>query len=85
MKIDLHIHTKTSSKSEKSTRNINDENKFKQIMRDANIQIAAITNHNEFDIDQYKKFKCKENSFLLLPGIEYDVEVPNDKKTQEDK
>ena len=73
MKIDLHMHTKKVLKSESNKRSINDANKFEKILINASVGVAAITNHNEFNLEQFNDFKS--DKYLLLPGIEYDVNI----------
>lgn len=73
MKVDFHCHTKSVKQGETEKRNI-DSKRFAEIMNDANVKIVAITNHNEFDKEQYKEFiKEAKNSFQIWPGIELDV------------
>ena len=55
MKVDFHCHTKSVKQGETEKRNI-DSKRFAEIMNDANVKIVAITNHNEFDKEQYKEF-----------------------------
>lgn len=71
MKIDLHIHTKKVLKDEPESIEITSEN-FKKQMQDANIRIAAITNHRIFDLEQYNQMKSED--YILLPGVELEVE-----------
>ncbi len=79
MKIDLHIHTKKISSGDGEARNINDPIRFNEIMKESKIGICAITNHNHFDLEQYNKFKCPEESYILLPGVEIDIYIKGDK------
>ena len=72
MKIDLHCHTKKSKKGDSEKRNVSVE-KFIENIENADVKIAAITNHNEFDIEQYNKIINKNIDFQLWPGIEFDV------------
>lgn len=78
-KVDFHIHSIASVKDM-------DKVKFNtidniQILVDKlienGINMAAITDHNAFDIDIYNKFKSFEGEKLnkVLPGIEFDVEI----------
>ena len=53
MKIDLHCHTKAIKKGDGPGRNVTPE-LFKSKIEDADIKIVAITNHNAFDIEQYR-------------------------------
>lgn len=78
-KVDFHIHSIASEKDM-------DKVKFNtidniQILVDKlienGINMAAITDHNAFDIDVYNKFKSFEGEKLnkVLPGIEFDVDI----------
>lgn len=69
-KIDLHIHTKSSSQDKSFTFSIE---KLKQYVAEAKIDCIAITNHNLFDKTQFDLI-VKELDILVLPGIEVDVE-----------
>ncbi|WP_428414945.1 PHP domain-containing protein [Pararhizobium sp.] len=69
-KIDLHIHTKTSSQDRDF---LFSKDNFKRYVRDAELDCVAITNHNLFDRDQFEKISSFLD-ILVLPGIEVDVE-----------
>ena len=56
MKIDLHCHTKKTKKSDGINRNV-DVTTFAKYMKDLDIKIVAITNHNLFDKKQYEEFE----------------------------
>lgn len=77
-KVDFHIHsvasTKDGDKVEFNT--IDNINVLVNKLIDNGISMAAITDHNAFDIDMYNKFKSFEGNKLnkVLPGIEFDVE-----------
>lgn len=77
MRIDLHVHTNNNGGGSEK-RIIVDPVVFKKILNEAKIGIMAITDHNEFDFEKYKSFQ--DNSFLLLPGVEYDVSIDDGKK-----
>lgn len=78
-KIDLHTHT-LDSKSEGKTRNVTKE-KYYDVLTKNGIVLAAITNHNEFDLKQYREFVSYSNDentkgrpkLNVIPGIEIDV------------
>ena len=73
MKIDLHCHTKASKSGDPIERNINPKD-LKKIINSNGVKIIGITNHNEFDYEQYKKFVTEiQNDFLIWQGIELDV------------
>lgn len=54
MKIDLHVHTRKVPNKDNQKRDIS-PNEFCEIMEKAKVTIVAITNHNFFDLEQYKK------------------------------
>ena len=73
MKIDIHVHTKKAKQGDAETREI-DAHKFHEIISATEVKILAITNHNIFDFDQYKKFSdAITDDFQLWPGVELDV------------
>jgi len=73
MKIDIHVHTRKVKSGDAPTRNIETE-KFVEILRDTDVNILAITNHNHFDSNQYEEFRDGVASHCQIwPGIELDV------------
>ena len=73
MKIDLHCHTKKIKKGDPITRNVSADVFFEKI-KNADVKIVAITNHNAFDIEQYQEFKDKVRDICdVWPGIELDA------------
>ena len=73
MKIDLHCHTRRIKDGDSIEREISPE-EFNRKMIENEIKIVAITNHNCFDIEQYKKIKeLSKNNFKVWPGIEWDI------------
>ena len=78
MKIDLHLHTIQTKKGDGTLRNV-DSDKFKDQLKKAGVGLAAITNHNKFDKEQFDSF-VDDHNYILLPGIEVDFKEDNDKK-----
>lgn len=73
IRIDLHCHTKKTKIGDGNRREITPE-KFVQIMKDNEVKLAAITNHNCFDSLQYNEIvDLSKNDLLVLPGVELDV------------
>jgi predicted ATPase len=73
MKIDIHVHTRKVKSGDADTRNIEAE-KFGEIIKNTDVKILAITNHNHFDHKQYAEFeKVAFGSCQIWPGIELDV------------
>ncbi len=73
MKIDIHTHTKKVKQGDSEHRNI-DVDRFSEIIKETDVKILAITNHNHFDFDQYIEFKNKVDGVCQIwPGVEFDV------------
>lgn len=73
MLVDFHCHTKATKRGEDKKRNIEPEN-FKNYILNAQVKMVAITNHNEFDKQEFDKYNNEVNGdFILLPGIELDI------------
>lgn len=72
MKIDLHIHTKKCKQGDGAKRNI-ETAEFVQKMKENDVGISAITNHNHFDIDAYEELIALAPELLVFPGIELDI------------
>lgn len=70
-KLDLHIHTiPTISDSPFSF----SMNKLKEYVKALSIDGIAITNHNQFDIDQYREIQRElSDRCVTLPGVEISV------------
>lgn len=73
MRIDIHTHTKKIKQGDSENRNI-DVNRFTEIIKETDVKILAITNHNHFDIEQYMQFKTSvEGICQIWTGIELDI------------
>lgn len=74
MLIDFHCHTKTTKSGEDERRNISPCD-FRDAILNAQVKMVAITNHNEFNKQEFIEYKnSANNEFIVLPGIELDVE-----------
>lgn len=70
MKVDLHCHTKRILPSDGDGRNVT-VSQFAQQIADAEIGIAAITNHNHFDKEQYVQLRNAVQDYCQVwPGVE---------------
>lgn len=76
-KIDLHIHTQECKQGDGKKRVITPEN-FIRKMRDNNVEVCSITNHNKFDIDEFKEIKSLDEELTIFPGMEIDVMLPGE-------
>lgn len=80
MRIDLHCHTKKVKTGDAYTRNVTKDKFFQKII-EARVEIVAITNHNQFDYEQYKEFKdITAGNCDIWPGIELDILGKADQK-----
>jgi ABC-type hemin transport system ATPase subunit len=71
-KIDLHIHTVPSPG--KDAHFEFDLTKFEEYVSETALDCVAITNHNLFDLDQFREIAARLDKTLVLPGIEIDFE-----------
>jgi predicted ATPase len=73
MKIDIHTHTIKIKQGDSENRNI-DVDKFSEIIKETDVKILAITNHNFFNAEQYIQFKKSvEDICQIWPGVEFDI------------
>lgn len=72
MKIDLHLHTKKCKQGDSPKRNISTSDFIKK-MREHEVGICAITNHNHFDLSHYEEIIKEDPDLVVFPGIELDV------------
>lgn len=73
MKIDIHTHTKKIKQGDSENRNI-DVDRFTDIIKETDVKILAITNHNHFDYGQYVSFKTNVDGICQIwPGVEFDI------------
>lgn len=77
-KIDLHIHTQSCKQGDGKKREISPED-FVKKMRENSVEICAITNHNKFDIGEFKKIRELDDELTIFPGMEIDVTLYNGK------
>lgn len=68
--VDLHIHTVKSISDSQFTFSMESLIKYVDSMK---LDIVGITNHNLFDIEQFKEI-CNELDIKVLPGIEVNFE-----------
>lgn len=77
LRADFHLHTKADNEAFKGW----DEDKlsfkknFVQRLKQEDIRVAVITNHNKFDRDEFRTLKRQANKeeIFLLPGVELSV------------
>ena len=75
VRFDCHLHTR-ADKEFKYSENENEYiTKYIEKLKAEEIEVGIITNHNKFDIDEYKALKKKANkeNIFILPGVELSV------------
>lgn len=73
MRIDIHAHTKKVKSGDSENRNITPQ-KFIDIIKNTDVKIIAITNHNHFDLTQYNEIvKLADTHIQVWPGVELDI------------
>ena len=78
MKIDLHCHTQKIKDGDPEERKISIA-EFHNKMLQNDVKIVSITNHNCFDIEEYKNIKkISKSNYMIWPGIELDINENGD-------
>ena len=75
VRFDCHLHTR-ADKEFKYSENENEYiTKYIEKLKAEEIEVGIITNHNKFDIDEFKALKRKANkeNIFILPGVELSV------------
>ncbi|MBB3171011.1 hypothetical protein [Parvibacter caecicola] len=70
MRIDLHCHTNKTKSGDPVSRNVDKELLCKKAEL-AGVDLIAITNHNDFDFEQYQDFS-NQDICIVWPGVELD-------------
>lgn len=68
-KIDLHIHTVSTISDADFTFSLET---FKRYVEEASLDAVAVTNHDVFDVDQFREIQDALNT-VVFPGIEINV------------
>lgn len=71
-KIDFHIHTIATQGKEASF--IFSLGKFQEYVSNLSLDAVAVTNHNLFNLDQFKEISDSLKNVIVYPGIEIDIE-----------
>ncbi|MDR9364002.1 MAG: hypothetical protein RI575_01590 [Balneolaceae bacterium] len=78
LRADFHLHTKADKEAFKNW-DETEKRSFKQEyvarLKEENISVGVITNHNKFDEGEYKSLakEARKNEIFLLPGVEFSV------------
>lgn len=83
LKVDFHIHSKFSSHKDgnkvKDNTIENSDVLVKKLIEN-NIDMAAITDHDYFSFELYKKLSENKNGIKFIPGIEFSIKIDDAKE-----
>lgn len=75
VRADFHLHTKQDKEFKYTGEDNSFVNDYVSALKNQRIQVGVITNHNKFDLNEYKALrkKARKEGILLLPGVELSV------------
>ena len=75
VRADFHLHTCKDKEFIYSGEQNSFINDYVSALKEANINIGVITNHNKFDREEYKAIRkaAKKQDIFILPGVELTV------------
>lgn len=75
IRCDFHLHTRKDKEFQYSGEDNSFINDYISALNKKDINIGIITNHNKFDLDEYKALKraARKKDIYILPGVELSV------------
>ena len=75
VKIDCHLHTKSDKEFKYSDEENEFIKKYVNKLKEKNIKVGMITNHNKFNFSEFKALRSKaaKEEIFLIPGVELSV------------
>ena len=75
LRADFHLHTKADKEFKYNGEENSYINNYIDELFAQGIRVAVLTNHNKFDMEEYKALKRKaaKKDILILPGVELSV------------
>lgn len=75
LRADFHMHTKADKEFKYDGDDAYFVSNYIDALKNNNIRVAVVTNHNKFDFDEFKQLAshARKNDILLLPGVELSV------------
>jgi chromosome segregation protein len=73
---DLHLHTRADHQFQNLPEGVHFDEAYAARLKEEHISLGLITNHNKFDLDEFKRLRkvSRKNETLLLPGVELGVQ-----------
>jgi len=71
LRADFHLHTKADSEFNYKDNTTEFVSKYIEQLKSQKIQIGVITNHNKFELSEFKALRkeAKKEEIFLLPGF----------------
>lgn len=75
VRADFHLHTRADKEFKYLGEDNSYINEYVAALQQANIRLGVITNHNKFDVDEFKALRkaARRQGIGLLPGVELSV------------
>lgn len=75
IRADFHLHTKADREFSFSGEENDFVKDYVEALKSADIRVGVITNHNKFDLDEYKAIRkrARKEGVCVLPGLELSV------------
>ena len=75
VRADVHLHTRRDKEFEDAGSEKDFAERYVSALKQADIHVGVITNHNKFDRDEFKALRkaAKREDIYLLPGVELSV------------
>lgn len=75
LRADFHLHTKADKEFSYNGEENDFINSYVSKLAEQNIRVGVITNHNKFDVGEYKAMakKARKEGIYILPGVELSV------------
>ena len=75
VRADFHLHTRKDKEFSFAGEDNSFVKEYVSALKNANISVGVITNHNKFDKDEYKAIRkaAKKEDIFILPGVELTI------------
>jgi chromosome segregation protein len=76
VRVDFHLHTQADKEFAKPSPELNFKKAYVTRLKEEEIRVGAICNHNKFDLSEFKTLRneAAKEGILLLPGVELSLQ-----------
>jgi len=76
LRADVHLHTEADGEFSPIEEEVSFKKAYISRLNEESIHLGIITNHNKFNLNEFKSLKCEaqKKDILLLPGVELGVQ-----------